>query len=66
MSVAMDDIKYFITVSETLNITRASEIIGISQPALSYAIKRLEDGLGGKVFSEVMHRSSILKLREST
>ena len=43
MSLMMDDVKYFIAVSETLNITRASEIIGISQPALSYAIKRLEN-----------------------
>lgn len=39
MPLMMDDVKYFITASETLNITRASEIIGISQPALSYAIK---------------------------
>lgn len=64
MSVAMDDIKYFITVSETLNITRASEIIGISQPALSYAIKRLEDGLGGKLLIRLKNGIQLTKLGE--
>ncbi|MFM6928150.1 MAG: LysR family transcriptional regulator, partial [Bdellovibrio sp.] len=47
MSLIMDDIKYFLTISETLNVTRAAAIIGISQPALSYSMKRLENELGG-------------------
>jgi DNA-binding transcriptional LysR family regulator len=42
MALNLDDIKYFTIVCENLNITRASEIIGISQPALSYSIKRIE------------------------
>lgn len=37
-------------VNETLNFTRASEKIGITQPTLSYAIKRLENELGGELF----------------
>lgn len=60
----MDDIKYFITVSETLNITRASEIIGITQPALSYAIKRLENELGGELLIRLKNGIQLTKLGE--
>ncbi|MAX65734.1 MAG: LysR family transcriptional regulator [Bacteriovoracaceae bacterium] len=64
MSLMMDDVKYFITVSETLNITRASEIIGISQPALSYAIKRLENELGGQLLIRLKNGIKLTKLGE--
>jgi len=60
----MDNIKYFITVSETLNITRASEIIGISQPALSYAIKKLELELGGALLIRLKNGIQLTKLGE--
>ncbi|RAP37567.1 LysR family transcriptional regulator [Legionella quinlivanii] len=64
MSLGLDDIKYFITVCETLNITRASEIIGISQPALSYAIKRLENELGGELIIRLKNGIQLTKLGE--
>jgi DNA-binding transcriptional LysR family regulator len=40
------DLTYFIEVANTLNLSRASERLGISQPSLSLSIKRLEDILG--------------------
>jgi LysR family transcriptional regulator, cell division regulator len=40
------EIRYFIEVASTLNISRASERLGISQPSLSIAIQRLEESLG--------------------
>ena len=40
----------FYTVATTKNITRASEKLFISQPAISYAIKKLENELGGTLF----------------
>lgn len=64
MSLIMDDIKYFITVCDTLNITRASEIIGISQPALSYAVKRLESEIGGQLLIRLKNGIQLTKLGE--
>lgn len=64
MSLVLDDVKYFITVSETLNVTRASEKIGISQPALSYAIKRLERELGGDLLIRLKNGIQLTKLGE--
>lgn len=65
MSIMMSDIKYFITISETLNVTRASEIIGISQPALSYAVKRLENELGGQLLIRLKNGIQLTKLGET-
>lgn len=39
-------LKYFLTVANEGNITRASEILFISQPALSRQIQQLEEELG--------------------
>ena len=40
------ELQYFVEVASTLNISRAAERLGISQPSLSQAVRRLEDGLG--------------------
>lgn len=64
MSLVMDDIKYFHCVADNLNVTRASEIIGISQPALSYAMKRLERELGGELFIRLKNGIQLTKLGE--
>lgn len=64
MSLMMNDIKYFITISETLNVTRASEILGMSQPALSYALIRLEKELGGELVIRLKNGIQLTKLGE--
>jgi len=43
------DLKYFLAVCQSKNISRASEVLGISQPSLSLAIKRLESIAGVKL-----------------
>ncbi|BBM03587.1 LysR family transcriptional regulator [Microbulbifer sp. GL-2] len=44
-----DELNYFIEVAKTKNISRAAERLGIRQPSLSAAIKRLERQLGTEV-----------------
>ena len=43
-------IRYFLMAAENLNFTRAAEQCHVSQPALTRAIQKLEEELGGDLF----------------
>lgn len=43
-------LKYFLTVAEEENITRAAEVLHLTQPTLSRQINSLEEDLGTKLF----------------
>lgn len=45
-----DQLRYFLSVADLANFTRAAEELGISQSALSRSIQRLEEELGQPVF----------------
>jgi DNA-binding transcriptional LysR family regulator len=45
-----NDLVYFMEIAHTLNFSHAAKRIGISQPSLSLAIKRLEQTLGTAIF----------------
>lgn len=46
MLVSPNDLYYFNEICNTLNLSRASERLGVSQPSLSQALKRLETLIG--------------------
>lgn len=52
----MHQLSYFLAAARTLSFTRAAEICGVSQPALSTAIKKLETRLGSPLFHRDGHR----------
>lgn len=62
MALVLEDIKYFLHVAHTLNITRASEIAGVTQPTLSYSVKRLENELGGDLLIRLKNGVQLTKL----
>jgi DNA-binding transcriptional LysR family regulator len=43
-------IRYFLSVYDELNFTRAAKRCGVSQPSLTNGIRNLERQLGGKLF----------------
>lgn len=45
----MQQVRYFLAVARTLNFTRAAEECNVTQPALTRAIKQLEEELGGEL-----------------
>jgi DNA-binding transcriptional LysR family regulator len=55
-------IRYFLAVCETLNFTRAAERCNVSQPALTRAIKALEDELGGELLRRERNLSHLTEL----
>src|SRR6266852_8652727 len=46
----MHQVRYFLAVADKLNFTRAAEHCDVTQPALTRAIKSLEEELGGPLF----------------
>lgn len=49
-------LEYFQTVAKLQNLTRAGEVLHVSQPALSRAINRLEEDLGVQLFEREGNR----------
>ena len=54
-------IRYFLVLAETLNFTRAAERCHVTQPALTRAVQRLEDELGGPL---LLRERSLTQLTE--
>ncbi|WP_170388081.1 LysR family transcriptional regulator [Ruegeria atlantica] len=46
----MHQVRYFLAMADVLNFTRAAEKCNVSQPALTRAIQKLEEEMGGPLF----------------
>jgi len=49
------ELAYFLEVANSLNLSRASEKLGVSQPSISLAIKRLEKSVGTQLLVRHKH-----------
>src|SRR5262245_47266976 len=58
----MHHIRYFLAVSQTLNLTKAAERCNVSQPALTRAVKALECELGGELLRRERGLSHLTEL----
>jgi len=58
----MHQIRYFLAVSETLNLTKAAERCNVAQPSLTRAIKALETELGGELLRRERSLSHLTEL----
>ena len=48
--MTLTELQYIVAVAQELHFGRAAERVGVSHPALSLAIKKLEDELGTMIF----------------
>ena len=48
-------LRYFLMVAREENITKAAELLHITQPTLSRQLMQLEDELGAKLFQRSSH-----------
>lgn len=58
----MQQVRYFLAVARLLNFTRAAEECNVSQPALTRAVKLLEDELGGELIRREGRNSHLTDL----
>lgn len=55
MSFSPTDITYFLEVARQGHVGRAAEAVGVTQPAVSKSIRRLEDAVGVALFERGAH-----------
>jgi DNA-binding transcriptional LysR family regulator len=55
----LTQLKHFVTIAETLSFTGAAGLMHVTQPALSYQMRRLEEELGTQLFDRRGRRISL-------
>ncbi len=59
MKISVKQLRAFLAVAHTLNFAQASERLNLSQPALSLAIRGLEEALGGALLTRTTRRVAL-------
>ena len=62
----LHQVRYFVALSNTLNFTRAAEACNVTQSALTRAIQRLEEELGGRLLQRERHLTQLSELGRLT
>lgn len=65
MNITIKQLRAFVAVAKTRSFTEACALVHLSQPALSVAIKNLEDSLGGQLLSRTTRTLSLTPEGES-
>lgn len=58
----LHQVRYYLSLCDTLNFTRAAELCNVTQPALTRAIQKLEDELGGPLFCRERNNTHLTDL----
>jgi LysR family hydrogen peroxide-inducible transcriptional activator len=61
-AMELHEIRYFLALSRTLNFTKAAKACNVGQPALTRAIRRMEEELGGLLFSRERNNTHLTEL----
>jgi DNA-binding transcriptional LysR family regulator len=62
MQLQLYQVRYFLALAKTLNFTRAAEQCNVTQPALTKAIQKLEQELGGALIHRERHLTQLTEL----
>ena len=65
MGMSIKQLRAFLAVAHTLNFAHASERLNMSQPALSLAIKGLEESLGGALLLRTTRKVTLTQEGET-
>lgn len=61
-SIPTEIMRSVVGISETGSITKAAKVLGLSQPAISSQIKRIEHAVGGSIFQKSANGSAATEL----
>ena len=62
MQLQFYQVRYFLALARTLHFTRAAEQCNVTQPALTKAVQKLEQELGGALIHRERHLTQLTEL----
>jgi DNA-binding transcriptional LysR family regulator len=62
LNIPIEIVRTVVAISETGSLTKAAERLGLSQPAVSSQIKRIQGMVGGALFTKTVHGTTATQL----